>query len=75
MVVFWPCFCWVLAVMAEPSLSALLDALRTEVAESSERDKVVDAGRQLTGGMNQQAVRALAGKLNVRQKVDGNNRS
>ena len=61
--------------MAEPPLAALLDALRAQVAESSERDMVLDAGSQLAGSMNQNAVRALAGKWNVRQKVDGNNRT
>ena len=60
--------------MAEPSLSYLLDTIRAHVAVSSERDKVLDAGRQLAGRMNQNAVRALAGTWDVRQKVGGRNR-
>ena len=57
-----------------PPLSAVLEALESQVPRSAERDKVLDAGRHMASGANQKVVRSLAGKWNVQQKVGGVNR-
>ena len=56
-------------------LSAVLEAVQSQVPESAERDRVVDAVRQLLSGVNQKGVRLLAGQWDVRQKCSGDNRS
>ena len=55
-------------------LSAVLEAVESQVPQSAERDRVLDAGRRLASCANQKAVRSLAGQWDVRQKVGGVNR-
>ena len=57
-----------------PPLSAVLEAVQSQVPQSAERDRVVDAVRQLLSGVNQKGVRLLAGQWDVRQKFSGDNR-
>ena len=60
----------------EPAaLSVLLATLETQVPQSVERDKVLDAGKQLEGKVSLKIARSLAGIWNVRQKAGGANRS
>ena len=54
-----------------PPLSAVLEAVQSQVPKSAERDRVLDAGRQLASGVNKKAVRSLAGKWGVQQKAGG----
>ena len=57
-----------------PPLSAVLEAVQSQVPQSAERDRELQAGRHLASGANQKAVRSLAGQWDVRQKVGGVNR-
>ena len=60
----------------EPTeLSVLLATLETQVPESVDRDKVLDAGRRLESNMSQKIARSLASNWEVRQFVGGANRS
>jgi len=60
----------------EPAaFSVLLATVETQVAQSVERDKVLDAGKQLKGKVSLNTARSLSGIWNVRQKVDGTNRT
>ena len=54
-----------------PPLSAVLEAVQSQVPKNAERDRVLDAGRHLASGVNPNGVRSLAGKWDVRQKVGG----
>ena len=60
----------------EPTaFTVLLATVETQVAQSVERDKVLDAGKQLQGKVALNTARSLSGIWNVRQKVDGTNRT
>ena len=52
-------------------LSAVLEAVRSQVPQSAGRDRVLDAGRHLASSAKKKAARSLAG---VQQKVGGVNR-
>jgi len=60
----------------EPAeLSVLLATVETQVSQTVERDKVLDAGKQLEGKVSLKIARSLAAIWNVRQKVGGINRT
>ena len=61
--------------MAQTTLSSLLDAVRDHVSDSPTREKILDAGRQLSTGANRSALRALAKVWGVSQYRAGTNRS
>ena len=57
-----------------PPLSAVLEAVQSQVPQTAERERVLDALRHLASGANQKVVRSLAGQWEVRQKVGRDNR-
>ena len=57
-----------------PLLSAVLEAVQSQVNHTAERDGEFDAGRHLASSANKKAARSLAGKWCVQQKVGGVNR-
>ena len=57
--------------LKSPPLSAVLEAVESQVPQIAERDSVLDAGRRLAPCANQKAARSLAGQWDARQKVRG----
>ena len=57
------------------SLSVLLATVESQVAQSVERDTVLDAGKQLEGKVSLKTARPFARIWNVQQKVSGANRT
>jgi len=60
----------------EPAaLTVLLAMVEMQVAQTEERDTVLDTGKQLEGKLSLKTARSFAGIWNVRQKVGGTNRT
>ena len=62
------------AAVERTALSAVFETVQSQVPQSAERDRVLEALTHLASGANQKVVRSLASQWGARQKVGKDNR-